>query len=396
MEYLSLYKAGFINDIDEHRLYDDRFHAANTIHIPMDIGQNPAFLYLNSELMALVEQIQSLNSQIIRTRLSTDAPLMNVWEAYHSLVEEICLSNEIEGVVSTRQEIRRLLDEEEMNRYRRLYGMVNLYRKLFFGEFEQTRITTVSDVRKLYDELLLEDIEKEDPMNVPDGLVFRKNSVSVMSGTKSIHEGLYPESRIIQAMETALSILNDPQLPSLVRVALFHYLFGYIHPFYDGNGRISRYISSLYLCEYLDPIVSLHLSNACHKRKKDYYRAFRITSDPRNRGDLTFFVMTFLDIFKEGLQDYLQEITEKAQQYTYYRKVRESLDLDRSASLILKEITEFTLFYLRNTDVKELCEVTGLSRSTVSLKIGILEKKGYITRYRQGRRTEFSFNPESM
>ncbi len=35
----------------------------------------------------------------------------------------------------------------------------------------------------------------------------------------------------------------------LVSIAVFHYLFGYVHPFYDGNGRMARYLSSIFCSE---------------------------------------------------------------------------------------------------------------------------------------------------
>lgn len=66
MEYLSLYKASFINDINEKELYNKRFTAPNTIHFPIEVNEKPSFLYLNSELLSLLEQIQILNTRIIK------------------------------------------------------------------------------------------------------------------------------------------------------------------------------------------------------------------------------------------------------------------------------------------------------------------------------------------
>lgn len=77
--------------------------------------------------------------------------------------------------------------------------------------------------------------KNEEPHNLPDGILFRKENVNVVSSTKIIHQGVYPESKIIKDIDDTLSILNNPDLPYLVRVALFHYFLGYIHPFYDGN-----------------------------------------------------------------------------------------------------------------------------------------------------------------
>ena len=65
---------------------------------------------------------------------------------------------------------------------------------------------------------------------------FRRKSVSVYSPhMKEIHRGISGETEIIACMEKALFILHNKSIPPLIRISVFHYLFGYIHPFYDGT-----------------------------------------------------------------------------------------------------------------------------------------------------------------
>jgi Fic family protein len=59
----------------------------------------------------------------------------------------------------------------------------------------------------------------------------------------------------------------------LVKMAIIHYQFESIHPFYDGNGRTGRIINILYLIqEKLQDLPILYLSNYIIKNKSDYYR----------------------------------------------------------------------------------------------------------------------------
>ena len=287
MNYLSLYKASFKNNINYKELYNERFNMPNTIHFPIMINDNPSFLYLNEEVLSLIEDIQTLSDKVTRA---------------NPLIEEIIATNAIEGIVVNKEEVIDLLNTNKPKEYKRLYGLVNKYRDILLKDKEFVPITDSSKLREVYNDILIQDIEKNDPNNIPDGLIFRRDIVNIVSSTKTIHKGIYPESKVIEAVNSALKILNDNKLPCILRVAIFHYFLGYIHPFYDGNGRISRYISSYYLSQTLDPIVALRLSIACKNRQKDYYEAFKITNDTRNLGDITYFVLLFLDIFKDDLE----------------------------------------------------------------------------------------------
>ena len=177
---------------------------------------------------------------------------------------------------------------------------------------------------------------------------------------------------------------------------MFHYFFGYIHPFYDGNGRLSRYISSYYLSKVLDPIAALRLSIACKSRQKDYYEAFKITNDVRNKGDITYFVLQFLDILKTGLEDYLDDLTDKVNQYHYYQKKQSQLDLDHSSRTILETVIDYTLFYLEPITLTKLVELTHLSKSTISNHLNKLEKDGLVEKSKHGKNCLFYFKKNSL
>jgi len=70
-------------------------------------------------------------------------------------------------------------------------------------------INICTDIRSLYDELVLKEVVEEDDKNYPDGSIFRKDKVFVQSPTgKVIHTEIYPEDKLIDSMAEALNILN--------------------------------------------------------------------------------------------------------------------------------------------------------------------------------------------
>lgn len=66
---------------------------------------------------------------------------------------------------------------------------------------------------------------------------------------------------MIDFLNKSLDFLtNENNVGPLVKIAVFHYLFGYAHPFYNGNGRTSRFISSYLLCNILNQSIALRIS----------------------------------------------------------------------------------------------------------------------------------------
>ena len=91
----------------------------------------------------------------------------------------------------------------------------------------------------------------------------------------------------IQELMTNLEqFVNDPELSDydpLVKMAIIHYQFESIHPFYDGNGRTGRILNILYLIlTGLQKLPILYLSNHIIQHKSDYYR---LLQGVREKGD---------------------------------------------------------------------------------------------------------------
>src|SRR5690625_7462338 len=97
-------------------------------------------------------------------------------------------------------------------------------------------------------------------------------------------------------MTNLLSFMTkEEDIPPLITIAIGHFYFGYIHPFYDGNGRTSRFISSLYLARELGIYASLAFSQGCHRQMSEYLKSFEITNSLMNHGEMNYFIQTILE-----------------------------------------------------------------------------------------------------
>jgi len=108
------------------------------------------------------------------------------------------------------------------------------------------------------------------------------------------------EHAIIVALMTDLErFINDDQLfdaDPLIKMALIHYQFESIHPFYDGNGRTGRIVNVLYLVkEGLLDIPVLYLSRHIVRTKTDYYRLLQAVRDRDAWEEWVMYMLTVVE-----------------------------------------------------------------------------------------------------
>lgn len=341
MEFLSLYKYFVMdktNSFEEY--YKTRFNAESSYHFPLKIGEYDAFFYYHPAIAEQLNTIYKLDKQVSASFKDLPGIAQNQY-IKKSLIDEIEMTNQIEGVVSTRKEIHDLITdiETKVTKKNRFDGIVKKYYYLFDGKNE--KFTSSADIRKLYDDILHKEVIEENPKHELDGAIFRKDQVEVDKSGISIHNGVYPESKIIEYIENSLSILNHGDLDPILRAVIFHYLFGYTHPFYDGNGRMARILTSYVISQELTPINGYRLSMSIKENLSKYYDAFKYTNDPRNRGDISTFVYEFLNILIESLQKTIIYSNNKKQQMDELWKIALSKN-----KLTPKEVKSNIAYYL--------------------------------------------------
>lgn len=100
---------------------------------------------------------------------------------------------------------------------------------------------------------------------------------------------------IMRLMSNLEKYINDSEMQDcdpLIKMAIIHFQFESIHPFYDGNGRTGRIINILYLIlQNLQSLPILYLSNYIIKHKTDYYRFLQKVRDENLWEDWILFMV---------------------------------------------------------------------------------------------------------
>ena len=139
---------------------------------------------------------------------------------------------------------------------------------------------------------------------------FRSKNAGVYQGDKLIHMGTLPEY-IPELINNLFLWLKKSEEHPLIKAAVFHYEFEFIHPFQDGNGRIGRLWHSLILSKWKKFFAWLPIESLVQKCQKEYYIAI---NNSNRDGESTEFILFILKIIKETLIELIeiQKSTDKA------------------------------------------------------------------------------------
>lgn len=388
MAYITLKKYEYINHGKSIEEYHKRYDCYDAHKLGVNVGTHPAFFVETMTLRKYVLDIHKMDKQIAKLCILLPQEAINQF-IMKCLVDEIQITNDIEGVRSTRQEIK----EAYENKKTRFKGIVNKYRMLLSGK--PIELSRVQNVRDIYDEIVLPEVVEEDEKNRPDGLYFRAKEVSVF-GTSlfPIHRGVYPESRIIESMEQALRYLNNEEEELLYRIAAFHYFIGYIHPFYDGNGRLNRFISSAMLITEFEPIYSYRLSYTIKQNQSLYNKEFVECNDERNYGELTSFIEMFLGILFDSMVNLLEALKKRKEEWDHYIGLIKEFphSNDRLYPSLYEALIMNRLFSHDGISVKKLQQQLGISQPTLRKMLNILTKEGLIKTANEGKTVLYSID----
>ena len=171
---------------------------------------------------------------------------------------------------------------------------------------------------------------------------------------------------------------NDDEVDPLIKMALIHYQFESIHPFYDGNGRTGRILNVLYLVlnNLLDSPI-LYLSNYINKNKDQYYKLFTEFRENNNYEDWIIYILKGIQETSKNTIDLIKMIQDEME--LYRNKFREELPKVYSDELL------DALFFEVYTKINYIESKCGVTRQTAASYLNQLVDKGLLDYEKVGR-----------
>ena len=215
-------------------------------------------------------------------------------------VRSVGASNRIEGNKMSDEEVDVLLQEIDITKLtdRDSQEVVGYFEVLdLISESYEGISVTENDIKTLHNTLMK--YSAKDQWH-KGNYKMHSNAVeaSFTDGTRQI---IFQTTEAGFATEDAIRQLinwynSETEVHPLIKVASFVYDFLSVHPFQDGNGRISRLISTLLLLKTgYKWIQYVSFEHEIENRKNEYYQVLRSSQAQRPNEDVTDWIMYFLN-----------------------------------------------------------------------------------------------------
>ena len=241
-----------------------------------------------------------------------------------AMEDEIHSTLNIENIRSSRESIHRILcgsapkDKAE----NRLFGMK---KGLDFISDLSNEINE-ENIFKLYMLTIGDFFDGEEKLI--SGQFYRHDSVFIV-GDKVEHQGLSCK-QLPEYMALLISFIKDERaMNDLLKAAVIHFYISYLHPYFDGNGRMARLLHLWYLVRQgYSATLFFAFSSYINKSKTKYYKEFTQVEENDAISGLID-VTPFLIYFIENVYNLLEEINMQADTMGKYKE-----------ALVLGNITE--------------------------------------------------------
>lgn len=120
-------------------------------------------------------------------------------------------------------------------------------------------------------------------------------NLQTMFLNESMVNGLVPKH-----IHNLFTWYQQAKLYPLIKSAVFHYEFEFIHPFADGNGRMGRMWHNLLLGKWKELFFWLPIEELIQSRQKEYYDALGMAD---KQADSAGFVELMLEIIRDSLKE---------------------------------------------------------------------------------------------
>ena len=293
-----------------------------------------------------------------------------------SLMEEAIYSSKMEGASTTRIIAKDMLRKKKSPQNKSQQMIVNNYNTIqYIVEHKDEPLTEelLLTIHRLMTEKTLD--------NPEDAGHFRTNDNVVVADMVEGDVIYTPPSflEIPEFVESLCDFFNNDNprtfIHPIIRGIIVHFMFAFMHPFVDGNGRTARALFYWYMLKEGYKLTEyMSISRVIAKSKSSYEKAFRYVENDGN--DMGYFVAYNLGALEKSfhqLRDYIQRKRREKRAASSFMMAG---NINQRQALVLQRLKEEpdTIF-----TVKDVQDQFSVSSMTARKDLSDLVQQGYLT-----------------
>lgn len=304
-------------------------------------------------------------------------------------VESVASSTRIEGARLTDTQVETLLsnltsvsfktrDEQEVAGYAEAMDII-------FQAFDELRLTE-NHIRQLHQTLLRHSVKDErhrgEYKKLPNHVVAKDangREIGIIFETASPFD---TPREMEELVRWTVKTIEEESMHPLLIVAVFTVVFLAIHPFQDGNGRLSRILTTLLLLRLgYDYVPYASLESVIEDNKDFYYKALRRTQSTLKSEDPDW--EPWLGFFLRCLKKQKDNLIAKVE------LEKSTLPDDSELPTLSVQVLELLKQHKRMT-IAQIVEASGANQNTLKVRLRELVNSGRIQRHGKARATWYS------
>ena len=232
--------------------------------------------------------------------------------------------------------------------------------------------------RSLFNDIRIGTLRGNEPMRVVSGRVDRP----------TIHFEAPPREHLEQELNRFIDWFNHPptDLDPVIRAAIAHLWLVTLHPFDDGNGRLTRAVTDMALVQALGSSVRFYsLSSAIMMSRQTYYK--KLESTQKGELDITSWILWFIQILADSMQQAFDRIDRVLQKSQFWSQHAQTLLNARQVKVLNRLLDNDGIEFTQGISASKYKSIAKVSKATATRDLVDLLEKGCLKKCTGGGRS---------
>lgn len=353
----------------------------------------PAFDWQQSSLQPKLDAIRLLQGRLLgkSEELTEEADRYAQMDA---LIQNAIRTSEIEGeelnVESVRSSVAKRLGVEQGGfantatlQTDALVGLLldatlNYDAPLSLQRLCEWQAALFPDGASLLRDIRIGGLRGEEPMQVVSGRIDKP----------TVHFEAPPRKHLDNELEVFFDWFSHPrpELDPLLRAGIAHLWLITLHPFDDGNGRVTRAVTDMALAQAEGQGIRFYsLSAAIMARRAEYYEQLETTQ--KGSLDITAWLTWFLQVLEETIQQALERIDRVMRKARFWQKHAQTVLSERQVKILNRLLDTVGEEFLDGINASKYKALAKVSKPTATRDLVDLVEKGCLERLPGGGRS---------